>query len=94
MRFVGLTEVASFVLQCPDQSEVVRAWLTEMRHRTWVTAASLLSDFPNADASRPPDVVFHLAAGSVRIETIIDFRTGVVLLTRIHHPTMTLAYPS
>jgi mRNA-degrading endonuclease HigB of HigAB toxin-antitoxin module len=88
MRFVGLTEIATFVAQCPDRADAVRAWLTEMKHRNWANAAALASDFANADASELPVIVFYLGPQSVRIETLIDFRNGIVMLTKIHWPAM------
>jgi len=94
MRFLGLTEIASFVAQCPSHADAVRAWLTEMRHRTWECAAALASDFPNADTSHFPVVVFYLRQEAVRIETLIDFRNGIVLLTQIHQPAVMLGRSS
>lgn len=88
MRFVGLTEIAAFVAQYPRDAEAVRAWVTEMKHRTWASAATLAIDFPNADASRLPVVVFFLGPRSFRFETLIDFRNGIVLLTEIHRPAI------
>ena len=84
MRFVGLSDIATFIAQCPREADAVRAWLAEMRHRTWVNAAALVFDFPNADAGCAPTVVFYLGPEAVQIETLIDFRNGVVLLTQIH----------
>jgi mRNA-degrading endonuclease HigB of HigAB toxin-antitoxin module len=94
MRFVGLTEVASFVASLPDEGAIMRAWLTEIRFRSWDTAGSLLADYPNADISRPPHVVFYLGDNGLRIETIIQFRAGIVFLTQIHHPALAVSYLS
>lgn len=88
MRFVGLTEIAAFIAQCPGDAETVRAWMMEIKHRTWASAGALALDFPNADASHLPVVVFYLGFRSVRIETLIDFRNGIVLLTEVHRLAM------
>lgn len=94
MRFVGLTEIACFVASLPDEGAIVRAWLMEIRFRTWETADSLLADYPNADISRPPVVVFYVGDDGLRIETIIQFRAGIVFLTQIHHPALAVSYLS
>jgi mRNA-degrading endonuclease HigB of HigAB toxin-antitoxin module len=88
MRFVGQTEIAAFLAECPDQSDGLRAWLAEMKHRTWGSADALAADFLNIDASGLPTVIFYLEPTALRIETLIDFRNGVVLLTAIQRPAM------
>src|SRR5882672_8927558 len=88
MRFVGQTEVAAFLANCPALAEPVRAWLTEIRHRRWEGYQALESDFLSVDVSAPPEVVFNLSPSGVRIVTLVDFRNDVVHLTSIQrHPT-------
>jgi hypothetical protein len=36
-----------------------------------------------------PVVIFYLESTALQIETLIDFRNGVVLLTAIQRPAMT-----
>lgn len=83
MRFVGQTEIAAFLAEWPVQGESVRAWLAEIKYREWPSAAALGSDFRSADVSGVPTVVFYLSEAGVRIETLVDFRTGVVMLRGI-----------
>ena len=71
--FAGLYEIEVFVTERPDQADVVRAWLTEMKHRTWTTAAALAADFPHADTARPPDVVFCIGPEPLRVERLSIF---------------------
>lgn len=92
MRFVGQTEIAAFLAEYPDRSEGLRAWLAEVKYRSWGSADALAADFLNADASGLPTVIFYLDSRSLQIETLIDFRNGVVLLTAIQRPAMTSAY--
>jgi mRNA-degrading endonuclease HigB of HigAB toxin-antitoxin module len=87
MRFVGQTEVAAFMTNCPAQADLVRAWLAEIKHRRWDRHEALATDFLSVDVSSAPEVVFNLSPSGVRIATVIDFRNGVVLLTSIQrHP--------
>jgi hypothetical protein len=83
MRFVGQTEVAGFLAQSPRYVDTVRAWLAEMKNGRWTSATALAADFHNVDTSELPSVVFYLAPAFLRIETIIDFRMGIVLLVAI-----------
>lgn len=83
MRFVGQTELAGFLTRSPGYADTLRAWLAEMKHGRWTSAAGLVADFPNVDASDLPSVVFRLALAALRVETIIDFRRGIVLLVEI-----------
>jgi mRNA-degrading endonuclease HigB of HigAB toxin-antitoxin module len=92
MRFVGQTEIAAFLAECPDQRDGLQAWLAEMKHRSWGSADALAADFLNVDASALPAVIFHLKPTALRIETLIDFRNGVVLLTAIQRPAITSSH--
>jgi mRNA-degrading endonuclease HigB of HigAB toxin-antitoxin module len=83
MRFVGQTEIAAFLADCPAEAEAVRAWLAEIKHRQWGGYEALASDFLSADVSAPPEVVFNLSPSGVRIATLVDLRNGVVMLTSI-----------
>jgi hypothetical protein len=62
MRFVGQTEVAAFLANCPTLAEPVRAWLTEIKHRRWEGYEARACDFLSVDVSAPPDVVFKLSS--------------------------------
>jgi mRNA-degrading endonuclease HigB of HigAB toxin-antitoxin module len=88
MRFLGQTEIASFLAQCPEQAQAVRAWLAEIRYGRWPGPEALAADFLDVDASDPPVVVFQLLPIGVRIETLVDFRNGIVLLTAIQRQPM------
>jgi mRNA-degrading endonuclease HigB of HigAB toxin-antitoxin module len=91
MRFVGQTEVAAFLANCPALAEPVRAWLTEIKHRQWEGCQALASDFLSVDVSAPPEVVFNLSPSGVHIVTLFDFRNDVVLLTSIQRHSVLLS---
>jgi len=94
MKFAGQTEIAAYLSEWPEQGDDVRAWLSEMKRRAWSSAADLVRDFQNVDASHSPLVIFYLVPVGPRIETLINFRLGVVLLTRIEPYTTTLGRTS
>src|SRR5262249_40130768 len=89
MRFVGQTEVAAFLADCPAQADAVRAWLAEIKYRRWTDYEALASDFLSVDVSSPPEVVFNLSPFRIRIATLVDFQSGVVLLTSIQRRPIT-----
>jgi hypothetical protein len=85
---MGQTEIAAFLGAWPPYGDTVRAWLTEIKQRQWLSAPELAADFRQVDTSGLPLVIFYLAPLAVRIETLINFRLGIVLLTRIDPPAV------
>lgn len=83
MRFVGQTEIAGFLAHSPAYGDTLRAWVAEMRHGRWASVGALAADFHDVDASALPTVNFYPPSSKLRIETIIDFRLGIVLLVTI-----------
>lgn len=62
------------------EAEVLRAWVYELKNWKKMEPERLLSAFPKVDMSSSPKVIFYLSAAPLTIETLIDFRTGVVLV--------------
>jgi len=83
MKLVGQTHLEEAVRCRPDCADALRAWESEIRHRTWKTAAALTPFFRGVDPSRLPVATFRLGSPALRIETLIDMRTGVVLVTNV-----------
>lgn len=83
MRILGQLEVANFVRAYPHETEVLGAWLNEVRHRRWANPKALIADFRLAQAHSPPYAVFRLGPTPVLVETLIDYRNGVVLVARL-----------
>ncbi len=83
MRLLGQLEVADFAQGHPDETAILGAWVNEMRHRSWTNSAALTADFKFADTQQPPYAVFRLGPTPVFVETIIDYRNGVVLVVRL-----------
>ena len=81
MKFLGQHEALAFLRQHPARADTVRAWLAEIRNRNWPSAEAMAADFRAIDATDLPRVVFDLDPAGIQIETLVDFRNGVVLLT-------------
>jgi len=82
MRVVGYTEAASFLARHPLHGEALTAWLHEVRHRHWRSPAALAADFGCVEVA-PPYTIFRLGIRPLLVETIVDFRNQVVLLTGV-----------
>ena len=83
MKLLGQTEAASFSRKHPGQAERLRAWLAEIQHRDWDSPEDLSADFKNIDATTPPVAVFRFGQPTLVIETLVDFRNRIVLLTKV-----------
>ena len=85
MKVVGRDVVEAFILSDASafEAEALRAWFFELAHRTWRNADALAAAFRNVAVDDTALTVFGLAAPPLRIKTLIDFRTGVVLVTTI-----------
>ena len=83
MKFLGQAEAAAFLREHPKKAETLRAWLGEIQYRNWHSPEALSADFQNVDTTRPPLAVFRLGRAALEIETLVDFRNGIVLLTGI-----------
>jgi mRNA-degrading endonuclease HigB of HigAB toxin-antitoxin module len=83
MKLLGQAEAAAFLQGHPTQADRLQAWLSEIRFRRWRNSDALAADFRSADTSASPKVVFHLGRPTLVIETLVDFRKEIVLLTEI-----------
>ena len=90
MRFVGQAEIHAVLAEWPEHGDALRAWTFEIKHRWWRSTAELAADFRNVDASRIPAVIFYLPPAGLQIETLIDFRLGIVLATGFRPPAVML----
>jgi mRNA-degrading endonuclease HigB of HigAB toxin-antitoxin module len=86
MRFLGQFELVEFLRAQPSETERIQAWLSEIRNRHWSCAEALSADFRSVDMSKPPLAIFQLRDPPLQIDTLIDFRTSIVLLRGIQKP--------
>ena len=88
---MGQAEVAAFLRDHPVETERLQAWVAEMRHHNWRNAQDLATMFRDVDGSRPPMTIFRFDKPPLHMETMIDFRTNVMVLLAIKHPQRHLA---
>lgn len=90
MRFVGQAEVAAFLRDHPVEADRLQAWVAEVRHCNWRCQQDLMTAFRDVDASGSPLIVFRFDRPPMHIETLIDFRTNVLVLLAIKRPGLHL----
>lgn len=85
MRVIGLHHVADFLktIARPDQADALRSFVYELQYRQWDDADSLAGEFADVVSGKASFIIFRLAAGAVRVDTIAEFRTGVVVITAV-----------
>lgn len=83
LKFLGQSEAAQFLHYHPAHADTVQAWIGEIRHGTWRTPTDLAADFRSVEAASPPRAIFRLGHPAIVLETLVDFRNEVVLLTKI-----------
>lgn len=83
MRLVGQTELAEFLRENVHGRDLIQAWLAEMRHGNWKDAVALKGDFRNVDISALPAVIFQIPGAGAQIETLINFRLGLIALVSV-----------
>jgi hypothetical protein len=83
VRLVGLTHLEEAIRNRQESAGVLRAWRSEMCHRSWETAEALASSFRGADVSDLPTATFYVGSLPLRIDTLLDMHAGVVLVTAV-----------
>ena len=83
MKLVGRNHLEEAIRCRPDCADALRAWRSEICHRSWRNAAALTSFFRGADLSDLPVATFRVGLPPLQIDALIDMRTGVVLVTNV-----------
>lgn len=83
MRLLGYLEVADFVRRHPGETEVLGAWLNEVRHKRWADRKAVEAEFRMAEGSWPGHAVFRIGPTPVFVDSVIDYRNGVLLVTQL-----------
>jgi hypothetical protein len=93
MKLLGIPILRAHLIGLRDQkaAEMLRSWAYEIRYCAWANELELIAAFPSVDVSNVPAVIFVLASTAIRIETLIDFRLGIVLLTHISESKLAVA---
>jgi hypothetical protein len=83
VRLVGQAHLEEAIRSRPESAGALRAWRSEICHRPWETAEALASSFRGADVSDLPVATFYVGSPPLQIDTLLDIRAGVLLVTDV-----------
>ena len=86
VRLLGRERLAQFLRTHAGtkEADILKAWISELTNRVWAEPAVLCRDFHHVDISAPPVVIFRLAGAPLEIETMVHFKSGLVLVKGVH----------
>jgi mRNA-degrading endonuclease HigB of HigAB toxin-antitoxin module len=83
MRLLGQIFLEELMRRRPECAAALRAWRNEMRYRSWDSIAALAAAYNEIDLSELPVASFRVGSPALQIQTLIDMRAGVVLITNV-----------
>jgi mRNA interferase HigB len=83
MRVLGRKLLSGFGQRHADARSALSAWLQEVADADWHTTAELKQRYPHASFLPDNHVVFNIKGNRYRLEALVDFRTGVVIVKRV-----------
>ncbi len=82
MKVIGKIALDDFKKKHSDVRSQVEAWLTEVEEAEWKKATDVKQRYPRATFIHDKRVVFKLKGDKYRLDTIINFKVGNVLVKR------------
>ena len=83
VKLVGRDKLTDFAKKHPQARGPIKAWVAEVEAAVWTTMANIKARFPHASILADNHVVFNLGGNKYRLETIMVFASGVVVVLRI-----------
>lgn len=83
MRLVGVPILAEFAEQHPDAKQDLDAWRLEVELATWSNPHELKAQYPKATLLGGRDVVFNIRHNRFRLDVIVDYQSGSVIIRRV-----------
>ena len=81
MRIAGRQILDAFCRKHPDARSWIENWLEDARMAIWSTPADIRSSYATASFLAGGVVIFNVKGNSYRLETVIAFRIGVIVVT-------------
>jgi mRNA interferase HigB len=81
MRIVGRQILDAFCRRHADARSWVESWLAGAGASIWSTPSELKGSYATASFLAGGVVIFNVKGNRYRMETVIDFRNGVVIVT-------------
>jgi len=80
MRLAGLPVLDAFCRRHADARGWIENWVADVEMANWVTPADIRSSYAAASFLASGVVIFNVKGNSYRLETIVAFRAGVVVV--------------
>jgi mRNA interferase HigB len=80
MNIVGRDKLDAFCKEHADGRRAVEAWLAEAGAATWATPQHIKDRYASVSFLGRNAVIFNIKGNDYRLETIVAYRTGVVVI--------------
>lgn len=80
MNIVGRDNLDAFCREHADGRRPVEAWLAEAQAASWTTPQQIEDRYASASFLGGNTVIFNIKGNDYRLETIVAYRTGVVVI--------------
>ena len=80
MQIAGRNILDAFCRRHPDVRSWIESWLAVAGSAIWNTPSDVKSSYATASLLAGGVVIFNVKGNSYRLETVIDYRNGVVVV--------------
>lgn len=81
MKLLGREILEAFLLIHADARGAVASWVKEVEEANWQTPHALKNRYASASVLGGNVVIFNIKGNAYRLETLITYKTPVVLVT-------------
>ncbi|MGH6608806.1 MAG: type II toxin-antitoxin system HigB family toxin [Burkholderiaceae bacterium] len=83
MKVVGRDKLDAFCAKHTDARKWIENWLAEAETATWSTPQQIRNRYSSASFLRDNLVTFNVKGNAYRLEAVVAYKTGVVVVTWI-----------
>lgn len=83
MRIAGRPKLYAFADQHEDARAALEAWISEVEEADWDGPHQIRESYPRARLIGQGRVVFKIRHNRYRLDVLVDYRSGQVLVMRI-----------
>ena len=80
MNIVGRDKLDAFCKEHADGRRAVEAWLAEAQAAAWATPQQIKDRYASASFLAGNTVIFNIKGNDYRLDTIVAYRTSVVVI--------------
>ncbi|WP_082542827.1 type II toxin-antitoxin system HigB family toxin [Rhodanobacter sp. Root561] len=80
MKIIGLGLLHNFIKQYPDTKNWIDNWTADSRRAQWKTSHDIRKRYASASFLAKNVVIFNIRGNNYRLETVVAYNTGTVLI--------------